>query len=365
MVVSLDKNSIRGICSFVIFGSLYYNEPTMIIFLYGKDTYRSKQQLAKMVGKFRAERDPQGLNLVKIDCDSAKENIMQEVLSSPFLAEKRMVVLENLLSSKQISVQEDFIKRIEEKNLPEDVVLIIWEAIEKPKLKAVKQLFERLLKEKFVQHFEELSGAKLTGWILAEVKGRGGEIDSKAANVLASSVGSDMWRLSTIIDQCIAYVYSANNEPPLIPPLRGGRIITSSDVNLFIEEKADDNVFNLVDAIVNKQTKDVYTMMQEQYRQGNDAGYLFAMILRQFRILLQLRDLYDRGENLQSSSMAKELGLHPFVIKKSLPMVKRYSLEELANIHADLLLIDKKTKTGQGDQSLMLDMFVGKTCLTT
>ncbi len=332
----------------------------MIIFLYGKDTYRSKQQLAKMVEKFRVERDPQGLNLVKVDVEKTKDNIMQEVLASPFLAEKRMVVLENLLASKQKEVQEELLKRIEEQTVPADVILVIWEAIDKPKTKLGKELFARLLKEKFVQHFEELSGAKLTGWILAEVKGRGGEIERQAANVLANAVGSDTWRLSTIIDQCIAYVQTANNEPPSSSPLKGGRAIISSDVSLFIEEKADDNIFNLVDAIVNKQTKNVYTMMQEQYRQGNDAGYLFAMITRQFRILLQLRDLYDRGENLQSSSVAKEMGLHPFVVKKSLPMVKRYTMDELKRIHTELLSIDTKTKTGQGDQSMMLDVFVGR-----
>ena len=299
-----------------------------------------------MAEKFRAERDPQGLNLVKLDCEKTKDNIMQEILASPFLAEKRMVVLENLLASKQKEVQEALLKRIEENTIPEDIILVVWEAIDKPKTKLGKGLLARLQKEKFVQLFEELSGAKLTGWILAEVKARGGEIDRQAANVLANAVGPDMWRLSSILDQLISYA--------------NGKDIAVADTNLFIEEKADDNIFNLVDAIVNKQTKNVYTMMQEQYRQGNDAGYLFAMIVRQFRILLQLRDLYDRGENLQSSSVAKEMGLHPFVVKKSLPMVKRYTMDELQKMYCSLLDIDIKTKTSQGDQSMMLDVFVGR-----
>ncbi len=299
-----------------------------------------------MVEKFRVERDPQGLNLVRLDVESGQHTIMQEILSAPFLAEKRMVVLENLLVSKNDALQKELLARIEAKTLPEDVILIIWEGIEKPKLKQAKELFERLLKEQYTQYFEELTGAKLTGWTLAEVKSRGGEIERDAVHLLATTVGTDMWRLSSLLDQLTSYAF--------------GRSITVADCNIFIEEKVDDNIFTLVDAIVSRQTKHVYTMMQEQYRQGNDAGYLFAMITRQFRILLQLRDLYDRGENLQSASLAKELGLHPFVIKKSLPMVKRYSLDVLRQIHADLLDIDIKTKTGQGDQSMLLDLFVGR-----
>ncbi|PIR75854.1 MAG: DNA polymerase III subunit delta [Candidatus Magasanikbacteria bacterium CG_4_9_14_0_2_um_filter_42_11] len=318
----------------------------MIIFLYGKDTYRSRQYLQKMMDKFCVERDPQGLNLVRVDCDTTKENIMQQVLASPFLAEKRMVVLEGLLSTKQAAVQEALLSRIEEKAIPQDIILIISESIEKPKTKVAKALFERLTKEQFVQHFEELTGSQLTGWILAEVQERGSDIERDAAHMLASTIGGDMWKLSGVLDQLVSYAI--------------GRKITSGDVAFFVEEKIDDNIFTLVDAIVQKQTARVFKRIQDQYRAGNDAGYIFAMIVRQYRILLELRDVYDRGEDIQSTQMAKALGLHPFVVKKSIPMVKRYSMNELEKIHTALLDLDKHTKTGKGSQAYLLDMFVGK-----
>ena len=321
----------------------------MIIFLYGKDTYRSRQYLHKMMEKFRVERDPQGLNLTRIDCEHTTEPIMQEILSSPFLAEKRMVVVENLLMSKQITVQEDLLTRIEEKTLPQDVILIIWEAIEKPKTNKAKALFERLGKEQFTQHFEELTGVKVVGWVMAEVQERGGTIARDAATTLAHVEGNNMWRLAGLIDQLVSYAF--------------GRTITLADVALFTEEKVDDNIFSLVDAIVQKQTAKAFTMIQEQYRVGNDAGYVFAMIVRQYRILLQLRDLYDRGEDLQSSALAKDLGIHPFVIKKSLPLVKRYTLEDLQRIHNDLLTVDYQTKRGIGSQSFLLDMFLSRSSI--
>jgi len=318
----------------------------MIIFIYGKDTYRSKQYLHKMMEKFRVERDPQGMNIVRVDCETTKENIMQQVLIGPFLAEKRMVVLEGLLSTKLAVVQEALLSRIEEKTIPQDIILIFSESIDKPKTKVAKALFDRLTKEQFVQHFEELSGSQLTGWILAEVKDRDGEIERDAAHILAYTIGNDMWKLSGILDQLVSYSVERN--------------ITSTDVSFFVEEKIDDNIFTLVDAIVQKQTARVFKRIQDQYRAGNDAGYIFAMIVRQYRILLELRDVYDRGEDIQSTQMAKALGLHPFVVKKSIPMVKRYSMNELEKIHTALLDLDKHTKTGKGSQAYLLDMFVGK-----
>ena len=130
-----------------------------------------------------------------------------------------------------------------------------------------------------------------------------------------------------------------------------------------MDEKVDDNIFNLADAIVGGQGKDVFEMMREQYDQGKDVLYLFAMILRQFRILLQIRDFFERDDNPQSDRIAKELGLHPFVVKKALPLAKRYSMKELQKIYSDLLDLDAKIKTGRGDQSVLLDVFVARLCL--
>ncbi len=371
---------------------------TMLLYLCGSDTFRSRQQLKKMITKFKTDRDPQGFNVVRLDVEKSKENVLQQILAAPFLAERRMVVLENLLVSKEKDLQTEILQRIKNKNFPESNVIIFWEGTDKFKTKLGKELHTVLSKEKFAQSFGELTGGQLQKWIRDEVGARGGKIESAAVSYLAQHVGGDMWRLASLVDQLVAYKSSSykggvvfvpssprgdsaepgrgerveskedhqkkqsnvqpRERPPLTPPYRGGSI-ELSDVQLFLDEKADDNIFNLVDAIVNGQKREVFSMMEEQYRQGKDAGYIFAMILRQFKILLQIRDLSDREDGLRSDVMAKKLGLHPFVVKKSLPMIKRYNMVGLKGIYDQLLDIDVKTKTGQGDQSMLVDLFVG------
>ncbi len=324
----------------------------MIIFLHGPDTFRSQKQLKKMMSKFKADRDPQGLNVVSVDATQIDPPaLLQEMLATPFLAERKMIVVKNLLSSKQKEFHGELQGRLEGDGFPESNVLVFWEGKGDYRAKATKALFEYLKKEKFAQHFEELSGAPLSSWIAAEIKERKGHIHAQALRYLVSHVGSDTFKLHHLINQLTSY--------------KNGGEIRVADVMQFVDETADDNIFNLVDAIVAKQSKKVFAMMREQYKKGETPQYIFAMVLRQFKILLQLRDVFEREDNPRSDQLAKRLGLHPFVVKKSLPMVKRYTSSDLRQIYEHLLDIDIKTKTGQGDQSVMLDVFVGTLALQT
>jgi len=335
----------------------------MNIYLHGPDTFRSRQQMKKMVAKFKVDRDPQRLNVVILDIEKEEPgNVLQQILATPFLAERRMIVLENLLSAtSKKDLQEEIFNRVKDKKISESNVLLFWESGNKPKTDIAKKLQKLLAKEKFAQEFAELKGVQLGSWIKQEVEERGGKIQPQAVQYLVANVGGDSWLLSSLVEQLVAYVADADNPSPTLP--YKGREIGVSDVQLFLDERADDNIFNLVDAIVAKQPKQVFRMIREQYTQGKDPHYVFAMILRQFRILLELRDVYDREDNIGSNDLAKKLGLHPFVVKKSLPFVKRYTLDQLKNIYQSLLEFDIKTKTGGSDQSVLLDVFVGNLCI--
>ncbi len=315
----------------------------MIIFIYGPDTFRSRIYLKKMIDKFKADRDPAGYNITELDCLNSEEvqKVMSEILAIPFLAEKRMVIVKNLISSKEVELKKELRRRIEEKDLPETSIIVVSEESEKFRAKADKEFLELLKKEKYKEYFKVLEGKELSVWVNQEVKMRGGSIDRKALSYIVDNFNSDMWSLSHLVDQLTAYKSDGKVE--------------LEDVKKFLEEKIDDNIFNLVDAIVAGKKDQAFKMMREQYRKGEDSFYVFAMILRQFKIMLQIRDLIDRGIKPD----AKELGLHPFVVKKTIPLVNRYSMAQLKEIYNQLLQIDIKTKTGQGDQSVMLDLFVG------
>lgn len=319
----------------------------MILYFFGEDAFRSREHLKRSVDQFKKQRDPKGYNTVVIDGKkTSADKIFFEINSIPFLADKRMVVLENLLSSSDKEMLKEFMVRLEGKKIPENTVLVCWQGEALSKVKEAKELHGILAKEKYAQEFPALSGPKLSSWIQKEIKEAGAEIDLNAADQLAVGTGGDMWLLTNLISQLIAFTKKGK--------------ITSKEVSEFLEEKIDDNVFNMVDAVVSGNHKLAFKLIGEQRRKGEDDGKLFGLFLWQFRILLQMADLIDEQEHLTSDEIAKILGIHPFVAKKNFAIVRKYSLAKLQSVYRSMLEVDYKTKTGQADQSILLDLFIAK-----
>ncbi len=317
----------------------------MLIYIYGEDTFRSRQYLQEQVERFKKTRDPQGYNVVFLDAQKEEPGkIVSEILATPFLAEKRLVVVENILSISDKDFLQQLMDRINANKIPESNIVIFWQGEKLSKVKDVKELHALLTKEKYVQEYPLLLGSTLSNFIGSEVKKRGGKISSVATNYLAQNIAGDMWFLNSLLDQLAAYAKEKE--------------IQISDVNLFLDEKVDDNAFNMVEAIVTGNKKLAYKLMSEQRRLGEDDFKIFGLIVWQFRILLQMRSVYEQQENVSSDTMAKELGLHPFVVKKNLFLVKKYNKKQLIGIYDQLLNMDFKAKTGQGDLGLMLELLI-------
>ena len=318
----------------------------MILYFYGEDSLGSRAALRESVLKFKEQRDPGGYNTVFLDGKKiSASKILSEVNTAPFLAEKRLVAVENLLSSSDKETLGEIEKNIKDKKIPENTIVIFWQGEPLGKVKEAKELHEILAKEKYARNFEKMTGTKLVSWIEARIKAGGGEIEPGAARLLAES-GEEAWNIASVIDQLCAFTR--------------GRRAGVKDVEEFLEQKLDDNIFNLVDAVVAGDHKRALRLISDQRRLGEDDGKIFGVILWQFRVMVEIADLIEREGNLTSDEAARKLKISPFVARKSFASAKRYPLARLENIYHELLETDLKTKTGRGDRSLLLDLFVAK-----
>jgi DNA polymerase-3 subunit delta len=106
----------------------------------------------------------------------------------------------------------------------------------------------------------------------------------------------------------------------------------------------------------NRQTAQVARLFQDKLNEGIDPFYLFSMIIRQFRLLVQTRSLLDGGDN--PATIASQLKVRPFVAEKLARQARGYTFPQLEQIYRRLLQIDVEAKTGQADLVTALHLFV-------
>src|SRR5258706_5059100 len=261
----------------------------------------------------------------------------------PFLAPKRLVILSNP-SSKYGNVGSR--KKFEEflGSAPDTAKLVIHEMIEYKEAEkhwlvkwAAKNTSTVKMQSFFLPRQKEMQG-----WIINETKNQGGQIEPQAASKLAEMVGVDTRQAGMEIAKLLAYVNWAR-------PIRG------SDVDAIWIVTSQQSVFDFVDALSSGNVKSAQHLLHRLI-ENEDPFSLWGMVVRQFRLLIQAREILDGRGN--KDDVARALGVHPFVAEKTTSQANRFSIESLENIYHRLLSIDEGVKTGQVTLDLALDTLI-------
>lgn len=328
----------------------------MIIFLHGPDTFRSRRKLKEVKEKFIKEIDKSALNIEVLNGEKLEPHDFENaIFTPPFLAKKRLVIIEDLISKNKGQKLQKEILEILDKGKLEDTVVVFWEggagSQKKSKSKLSSQrsklLFARLAKEKFAQEFKLLGENEVYHWTEAEIKARQGKIKPDALKLLTDLVGSNLWQMSSEIDKLLAFVK--------------GQEITLEEINSLVKTKLDEDVFKLTDALGQKNKAAALKLISDQLQSGTAPTELLAKITWQFRNLLVVKGFTEaNGSGYDPSSLSYQLGLHPFVVKKTMAQVRDHSFTELKKNYQALLKIDRQLKTSQLDPEVLFDLLVAK-----
>ena len=314
-----------------------------IFFLFGNDEFAITRKLKEFEADFT---DPTSadMNTARLDARSMDENDLNNALNAmPFLAKRRLVLLQNPSSKyNNPSVRKKFLEFIEK--APETTRLVMYESVE-PKEAEKHWLVKWAEKDsKLIQTraFMLPRLKDMAGWMINETKNQGGKIDPRAAEMLKDMVGVDTRQAGMEIAKLLAYVNWA-------------RPITAQDVEAVCVVTSQQSVFDFVDALANGNGKSAQHLLH-RLLESEDEFSLWGMVIRQFRLLIQAREILDRRGN--QTDVARALGVHPFVAEKTTQQAARFSIESLEYIYRKLLAIDEGVKTSQVTLDLALDTLV-------
>lgn len=327
----------------------------MIIFLYGQDTYRSLERLHFLRRGFEEKYDRAGHSVLSFEGkDIHIDDWHRSIASDGLFATKRFIVVRNILSEGNSVAQEAMLAALQ-KGSPEDSILVFWESgkgesktkISSKKVKGVTknttQLLEKFFLEKArVEKYEPLSEHLLLAWMEEEVKKYDSSFAPGVKEKFFRLAQGDMWQMHHDIVKLSHYAR--------------GRAITAEDVQTLVHANFSEDIFGFVDAITHKDVQKSLDLFTEQVAAGLHPSYILTMLFRQVRILLQIRSA--EALSSQPGVIAAQLKLHPFVVKKALPQAKKFSLEQLTQMHDDLFQIERGVRNVSAPLSLLLEHFL-------
>jgi len=315
----------------------------MIIFLYGTDTYRSRRKLNEIVANFRGREDKTGMNTTTLEASKTDIGEIQQALFAPaFLGNKRLVVINGLLALKR-DEQKPFVELIGK--LPDSTTAVFYEEGDAKSLEK-SPLLPLLTAGKFHWEFSSMNTGAMASWISAEAAKLGVSLTPEALSTIADAIGDDSARAANEIAKLAAY---AGNK----------KIIEAKDVAELLVGETHEDMFGFLDAVAAKQTQRAATMLEREISAGVEPMQILAMLARTVRLLIQARDLLDRG--IPQNEAVRELGVHPFAARKSLDQARNFEMNFLVGLHTALLEADRKVKTGlTPTPRLVLDLFVAK-----
>ena len=314
-----------------------------VIFLYGNDEFAIARKLKEFESDF-TDPTTADMNTARLEARSMSEDELNNAVNAmPFLAPKRLVILGNPSARYN---NPNIRKKFEEllSAAPDTAKLVIHELIE-PKEAERHWLIKWAVKNTTAiktQAFMLPRQKDMAGWIVNETKNQGGKIEPGAAAKLAEMIGVDTREAGMEIAKLLAYVNWA-------------RPVTGSDVEAVCIVTSQQSVFDFVDALSVGNGKSAQHLLH-RLLENEDPFSLWGMVVRQFRLLIQAREILDGRGN--KDDVARALGVHPYVAEKTTNQATRFSIESLESIYHKLLEIDERVKTSQVTLDLAMEMLV-------
>ena len=314
-------------------------------FFFGNDEFAIRKQVDKFALKF-TDPTSAGMNTSRLDARTVSENELTNATASmPFLADQRLVVLENV--SKRFSGldgHKKFAAFLETVPAFTRLVIVEPEEIKEreiPNHWLVKWVAKNAEKAEY-KGFMLPRQREMPNWIVLETQRQGGSMEKAAAMRLAEMTGEDTRQAALEITKLLTYVNYAH-------------AIGLEDVDAVSIVTASVDVFDLVDALGSQNGRQAQKLFH-RLLEDKDAFEVFGMVVRQFRLLTLARDVMDAGGTLEDVTEA--LGLHPYVAGKSFQQARNFTLENLKGIYHRLLAMDEASKTGGMPLEASLDILI-------
>ncbi|HXG35344.1 MAG TPA: DNA polymerase III subunit delta [Dehalococcoidia bacterium] len=327
----------------------------MIYIFFGGDSF----SIHEAVKDLKARLDSDGMLESNTTVLSAQQITPDQLVAVcdtvPFLASVRLVVVEGLLGRLEASGGRRRDRRSKKSGAAANV-LGPWEILPEYALRMPASthlllvdddispenpLLAALSSQAQARRFQPLHlKRELPGWIKSRAEQLSLALTEDAVRLLVDLVGNNLWLLASELEKLAVYAEA--------------RRIDAGEVRSLVGASREYNIFPVVDAVIEGRAEQAIRLLHDELALGASREYALAMLVRQYRLLVQTRDMLDNG--VAASEIRNALGVwSDFAFQKLLQQAQRYSLSQLKAAYLRLLEADASVKLGISDEGAALD----------
>ncbi len=303
-------------------------DPPRVYIFHGAHHIRRRALVQRLIQRAKGKGGQASLDLVDLDGrEVSLGEVRQQVLTFPFLAPRRLVILRHpLVLASREKERRAFLALLEQVPLHTALVLDIAEDLSPGHwlLTWAQNQGDRVyLRATPVP--KDLG--RMLRWMEDVLREEGGQATPEALMTLYGLVGEDVHRAYRELQKLALYSQAL------------GRAVTGEDVEALALEGTPPNLFELGHALAEGDPQRAMALLHDLL-QREDPRTLWNLLVRHFRLLLLVREIQEMGEDLYA--WARQERLPQFVVRRLVQQARRFSLTSLENLYRRLLDLEDR-----------------------
>lgn len=307
-----------------------------VYILYGEEAYLRTQYKDKLKDALLSGGDAMNSHYFE-----GKDILISEVMdlaeTMPFLAEKRVIVLENSnLFSKAGEQLAEYLP-----NLPETTAMVFVE----PSVDKRSKLYKVATTKGRAIEFKTQDESVLKRWILGFLKKENKKITERDLMLFLEKTGTDMENIRGELEKLLCYCMDRE-------------CITGEDIEAICTKQINNQIFDMLTALTEKRQKAAMDLYYDLLTLKEPPMRILFLLTRQFNILLQVKELQQKG--LDANSIGDKIGYAGFIARKYMAQAARFKKADLRQAIADCVEAEEAVKTGKMNDVLSVELLIVK-----
>lgn len=205
------------------------------------------------------------------------------------------------------------------------------------------KLYKTVQSKGYAAEFSTQKEATLKRWILSILTKEGKKITENTMLLLLSKTGTDMDNIQMELEKLICYCMDRD-------------VITDADVEAVCTTRISSHIFDMIDAIALKQQKRALDLYYDLLSLKEPPMRILFLIARHCNMLLQAKEM--QADGYDNKTIAANLNIQPFVVKKYLSQASRFSAATLYGAVKQCVEAEDAVKSGRLNDMMSVEILI-------